>query len=541
MAPVQPSEALETHPTKEAWGTLPTPQGTPRHQEGAALHPNLASDPVQVIGYQGNVSDIAVESVHGGASDIEMDKPAAEDTAQKAPEPAPAQGEAEQSLPDEGVLAEEEEPEASKAVSLFDSGSDLPRCHFIFRQKDLKGEDQALASTPLPLPGMKGPKFQVFAVFDGHSSRKTSVYCKKHLMDELYPRMPTVAMPPECEPESFEAYLRQIRHAVTESFLALNKKTIAAKLDSGCTASVVIATGWMLTVANVGDSSVVVETSKGYRIVSADHRLEDNEDEAERLRQSGYLIARLRADFEGPVEEGEPGFGPLRVWPGGVNMSRAIGDQIAGEGVLAYPYVIQIRVPTDGLRLIIASDGLWDSKLKVEQVCRMMRRRRLRKAAADILKSCIRLSGLQDDTTLLVADILPWSKRDYAEVWQPGPHPQPPCACLRRAPGPSGKEATHVFGILNSTETVPQHLLHKGAPSRLVSGSPVDAMVRPQQPSKLWRGPSFQNLKVYRKAASLKLPPDAGADDLPPRQGMSESSAQHPYKNPEKEQLVAGL
>jgi hypothetical protein len=55
--------------------------------------------------------------------------------------------------------------------------------------------------------------------------------------------------------------------------------------------------------------------------------------------------------------------GPLRVWPGGLAISRTIGDRAAAEGgVMAEPEVSQVVVPEDvGVRLIAASDGLWDA------------------------------------------------------------------------------------------------------------------------------------------------------------------------------------
>lgn len=63
--------------------------------------------------------------------------------------------------------------------------------------------------------------------------------------------------------------------------------------------------------------------------------------------------------------------GPLRVWPGGLAMSRTIGDLEGGDAVTAEPEVRQISIPSTGARLILASDGLWDhmnSKTLVHQV-----------------------------------------------------------------------------------------------------------------------------------------------------------------------------
>lgn len=122
----------------------------------------------------------------------------------------------------------------------------------------------------------------------------------------------------------------------------------------------------------------------------------------------GYTVARLAGDLKGPAREGCPGFGPLRLWPGGINMARAIGDNYAGEGLLPYPYITHLRVPPKGARFIIATDGVWDAHgVTVDLVCRIMRRKRLNDAAVQILQRST--LPLTDDTTLLLVDVLPES------------------------------------------------------------------------------------------------------------------------------------
>ena len=38
------------------------------------------------------------------------------------------------------------------------------------------------------------------------------------------------------------------------------------------------------------------------------------------------------------------GWGPLRVWPGGLCLSRALGDFDVGSLVLAIPHIMQVRL-----------------------------------------------------------------------------------------------------------------------------------------------------------------------------------------------------
>lgn len=76
--------------------------------------------------------------------------------------------------------------------------------------------------------------------------------------------------------------------------------------------------------------------------------------------------------MDGAAEVDEPGYGPLRAWPGGLCVSRAIGDMDVGECIIAHPHIMQLQIPEEGARVVIASDGLWDcfSSRKVVKMAR---------------------------------------------------------------------------------------------------------------------------------------------------------------------------
>lgn len=124
----------------------------------------------------------------------------------------------------------------------------------------------------------------------------------------------------------------------------------------------------------------------------------------------------------GPAQgKGAIGVGPLRLWPGGLCLSRAIGDFDVGKCVLSLPYVCQVSaerpytalaslrchpcltavsraspaadcllvcmvsasahltlasqvmLPPEGSRLIVASDGVWDAFEKTQRVSSIAR------------------------------------------------------------------------------------------------------------------------------------------------------------------------
>ena len=108
----------------------------------------------------------------------------------------------------------------------------------------------------------------------------------------------------------------------------------------------------------------------------------------------------------GVASTGERGHGPLRVWPGGVNMARAIGDGRAGEGLLPYPHITQMKLPaTHASRFLLASDGVWDSGAPQWAISRALRDRSLSEAATYIISHAS--VPLEDDATLIAVEIQP--------------------------------------------------------------------------------------------------------------------------------------
>lgn len=44
----------------------------------------------------------------------------------------------------------------------------------------------------------------------------------------------------------------------------------------------------------------------------------------------------------GPARDVNNGMGPLRIWPGGLCLSRAVGDFDVGESVIPLPHIYQV-------------------------------------------------------------------------------------------------------------------------------------------------------------------------------------------------------
>uniref|UniRef100_A0A0D9V1I2 protein-serine/threonine phosphatase n=1 Tax=Leersia perrieri TaxID=77586 RepID=A0A0D9V1I2_9ORYZ len=169
---------------------------------------------------------------------------------------------------------------------------------------------------------------------------------------------------------------------------------------SGTTATFVIIDGWTITVASVGDSRCILDAQGGaVSLLTVDHRLEENVEERERVTASGGEVGRL--SVVGGAE-----IGPLRCWPGGLCLSRSIGDIDVGEFIVPVPYVKQVKLSNAGGRLIIASDGIWDA-LSSEAAAKCCRGLPAELAAKQVVKEALRTRGLKDDTTCIVVDIIP--------------------------------------------------------------------------------------------------------------------------------------
>ena len=138
----------------------------------------------------------------------------------------------------------------------------------------------------------------------------------------------------------FEYLLPQ---ALKLAFENLDEKFLRKDIHSGCTATVVIVNGRNVTTAAVGDSlaTLDVPNRKGTSRLSNEHRLDCSDGERKRIVESGGEVRPTEFE-DGPNGE-RRGVGPLRVWPGGLAVSRSIGDRDGKKGgVIATPDVSRV-------------------------------------------------------------------------------------------------------------------------------------------------------------------------------------------------------
>ena len=134
-----------------------------------------------------------------------------------------------------------------------------------------------------------------------------------------------------------------------------------------------------------------------FRRLTRDHN-PDDPFEARRLVDAGARLARMR--------QGGQEVGPMRSYPGGLAVSRAIGD-LNARAVICKPECTRMPVPASGGRVVLASDGLWNALGDGEVATIAHEAESSRSAAHALLRAVFQRRGAHDDITLVVVDVPP--------------------------------------------------------------------------------------------------------------------------------------
>lgn len=280
-----------------------------------------------------------------------------------------------------------------------------PTVQYGYAAQSRKGEDYFMMKTDCQrVSGHQSSSFSVFAIFDGHNGNAAAIYSRDNILNHIVNAIPRGL--------GHDEWLQALPRALVAGFVKTDKEFQSKGQTSGTTATFVIVDRWTVTVASVGDSRCILDTQGGtVSVLTVDHRLEENLEERERVTASGGEVRRL--SVLGGAE-----IGPLRCWPGGLCLSRSIGDMDVGEYIVPIPHVKQVKLSDAGGRLIIASDGIWDA-VSSEMAAKSCRGLPAELAARQVVKEALRTRGLRDDTTCIIVDIIP------LDTAMPPPSPPP--------------------------------------------------------------------------------------------------------------------
>jgi len=223
----------------------------------------------------------------------------------------------------------------------------------------------------------------------------------------LESRLP-LGPPPPRNHSLYTTWAENIQLAMVETTVELNSLFAQRGIHAGCTATIVLQHEWLLTAVNLGDSRAMLDTGSEIISLSSDHRVATHKGERRRVEAMGGIVAPIAMSGSGPADDYASGVGPLRIWPGGLSISRAIGDFDVGESVLPFPFLTQVMVPPTGARLLVGSDGIWDAFDKMSRAGSMSRSWSTENVPSRMIQTIVRAyGGLKDDTSLIVVDILP--------------------------------------------------------------------------------------------------------------------------------------
>jgi serine/threonine protein phosphatase PrpC len=248
--------------------------------------------------------------------------------------------------------------------------------------------------------------FSAFGLFDGHGGKACAEHCAATMLGHLLHALDKPG-PVNVDDHPDDAFEARLPAALRDAFAACDAEFLAKDIHSGATATVVVVHGRCVTTAAVGDSLATIDlgVSCGFAApaarLSPEHRLDTSAFERERIVACG---GEVRATA---FEDGKP-VGPLRVWPGGLAVSRTIGDRDGKRGgVVSEPEVSRVVVPDEqpGFRITLASDGLWDA-VTVKQAAQCSGRLATAAAAAALCKQAQKQKDNRDDITVLVVDAL---------------------------------------------------------------------------------------------------------------------------------------
>ena len=140
-----------------------------------------------------------------------------------------------------------------------------------------------------------------------------------------------------------------------------------------------------LTMANVGDSDAILVYENGsYIVLSTSHRLQHNASERMLLNEH----------IDRASNNGIP-YGPPRVWPGGLAVSRSIGDSDCSH-ISCIPSISTSNF-AESDTIVICTDGIWDV-YSYNKVARLITSHSIE----NLCKYASRKPGNNDDVTAII-------------------------------------------------------------------------------------------------------------------------------------------
>ncbi|PKI56533.1 hypothetical protein CRG98_023059 [Punica granatum] len=177
---------------------------------------------------------------------------------------------------------------------------------------------------------VNGDNLGLYAIFDGHSSRKVEEYSQGHLFDNIL-----------SEPDVWTSPKRAIKRAYKKTDDEILESMVGSR--GGSTAiTAILVNGEKLVVANVGDSHVVLCLNGKAKQITVDH---EQEKEKQLVESKGGFVLKKPGNVSSVDVQ--------------LAMTRAFGDEKMKEHITSEPDITVEDIDSDSEFIILASDGLW--------------------------------------------------------------------------------------------------------------------------------------------------------------------------------------
>ena len=219
------------------------------------------------------------------------------------------------------------------------------------------------------------PRVSFFGIYDGHGGETCSEFLRDNLHDLIVHNNEYF---PDNVPEAIKLAFNKAEKNFIENYALDKKKELKDK--SGSCAVILLIVDNKIYVANVGDSRCLLSMENGKKLieVTKDHK-PNLPEEAERIKKYGgkiYQTETLIRKASNAKLVGKKIIGPYRVSPGGLSVSRTIGDVEAKlekyggnpNVVIPKPDIFTYDLNKDDIDFfILGCDGIFD-QLSSEEV-----------------------------------------------------------------------------------------------------------------------------------------------------------------------------
>jgi len=274
----------------------------------------------------------------------------------------------------------------------------------------------------------------IFAVFDGHGGSECSEFATQqfqHILEDEFAKARSMEQTNGNGSTTTTQVLENTLFEIDKQFIQQQRRQTGIAQDAfkspnhGGSTAVVVAISpqdHKITCSNIGDSrAIIIKTpvaggikGSNYLPLSSDHSPNIRPDEVLRIEKLGGKVQSNAMESALAHTIG------VKVCPrvyqpngvGGLNMTRALGDDYLKPLVIPDPETFELTMDNDDLYVVLASDGIWDA-LSNEDVTRMITDMHkdqgkllhpsilVRKSALMLVQRA-QLKGCQDNITCMV-------------------------------------------------------------------------------------------------------------------------------------------